>query len=174
MVVEAADAGSRAELHAGGGTGAESAGLDEDLVMVVQGDRARAQRGAEAVHLHQQRAGLADTGDGIGRAQVQRRDLLETVIGQDAVDAVVVVGRDRSARPGEEIRRAAVEVIPDFGEGVGVVAVVHAAPHQGDRTRTRCARREELDPAAVDDPRAGELRLIGADVQKGRSRLDDL
>ena len=174
LVVEAADARSRAELQAGGGTGAESTGLDEDLVMVVQGDRARAQRGAEAVHLHQQRAGLADAGDSIGRAQVQRRDLLETVIGQDAVDAVVVVGRDRSARPSEEIRRAAVEVIPDLGERVGIVAVVHAAPHQGDRPGALGSGGEELDPAAVDDPRAGELRLIGADVQKGRSRLDDL
>ena len=174
LVVEAAGAGARAELQAGGRAGAEGAGFDEDLVMVVQGDRARAQRGAGAVHLHQQRAGLADAGDGVGRAQVQGRDLLETVIGQDAVDAVIVVGRDRPARPGEEIRRAAVEVIPDLGEGEGIVAVVHAAPHQGDRARARRARREELDAAAVDGPVAGELRLVGPEVQEGRAGLGEL
>ena len=174
LVVEPTDARAGAELHAGGRAGAEGAGFDEDLVVVVQRDRARAQRGAEAVHLHDQRAGLAGAGHGVGRAEMEGGDLLQTVGRQDAVDAIVVDRSDRAARPGEEVRRAAVVIIPDLGEGERVVAVRHAAARQRDRTRTLGARGEELDAAAVDDPRARELRLIGADVEEGRARLVDL
>ena len=174
LVVEPADARAGAELHAGGRAGAEGAGFDEDLVVVVQRDRARAQRGAEAVHLHDQRAGLAGAGHGVGRAEMEGGDLLQTVGRQDAVDAVIVDRGDRAARPCEEVRRAAVIIIPDLGEGEGVVAVGHAAARERDRTRALGARGEELDTAAVDDPRAGELRLIGADVEEGRPRLRHL
>ena len=174
LVIESAGAGARAELQAGGRAGAEAAGLDEDLIMIVQGDRARAQRGAEAVHLHQERAGLARAGDGVRRAEMEGGDLLQAVVGQDGVDAIVIVGGDRSARPSEEIRRPAVEVIPHLRHGVGVVAVVHATPHQGDRARAWRDRREELEAAAVDGPVARELRLVGPDVEEGRARLGHL
>ena len=97
LVVEAAGARAGAELDAGGRAGAEAAGFDEDLVVVVQRDGAGSQRGARSVDLDHQGAGLAGSGDGVGRAEVEGRNLLQSVGRQDAVDAVIIDRSDRSS-----------------------------------------------------------------------------
>ena len=174
LVVQAADGGAAAELHADGRSRTVRSGVDVDLVMVMERDHSGTGGRPRAVDLEGEATGLADARDGVGRPQLERGDLLEPVVGEDDADLVEVVGGDGPSVPDEEVRRPAVIAIPELRHGVGVVAVVHAASHQGDRPRPLGTRREELQAAAVNDPRTGELLLVGADIQERRSRLGDL